>query len=283
VKLTKGAVRKYKLPLHEKSRNKKHSQKPTGKPLLEEKHNSTIKYLTEITLKRLHILGNQRFGSYPFSAHFDRWLSNLAVVLDEFESHPCINLDDQFVLERSEALSNIKRQLEERRSKEASIDQEIRKLSDAKNRLKQITTEYSVLTKAIKDRKNRETKRIYNIINRLEKEQNNIIQIKTGFFRGVSNKEKEQREIEIAEQLVSKQKELELIILNFSVDQMEICETYKRKREPESEQIKFFQKKIAELDEDSSLEERWFACETLIDVVNAFLQRIATQPSLKSD
>jgi hypothetical protein len=283
VKLTKGAVRKYKLPLHEKSRDKKRSQKPTGKPLLEEKYNSTIKYLTEITIRRLHTLGNQRFGSYPFSAHFDRWLSNLAIVLDEFESHPCTNLDDQFVLERSEVLSNIKRQLEGRRNKEASIDQEIRKLSDAKNRLKQINTEYSVLTKAIKDRKNRETKRLYNIINCLEKEQNSIIQIKTGFFRGVSNKEKEQREIEIAEQLFSKQKELELIILNFSAGQMKVREKYERKREPELEQIKFFQKKIAELDEDGSLEERWFACETLIDALNGFLQRRAAQPSLKSD
>jgi len=283
VKLTKGAVRKYKLPLHEKSKDKKSSQKLTEKPLREEKHNATVKDITEITLKRLHTLGNQRFGSYPFSAHFSRWLNNLAVVLDEFESHPGISLDDQFVLERSETLSNIKRQLEERSNKEASVDQEIKQLSDAKNRLKQINTEYSILAKTIKDRKNRETKRLYNIINRLEKEQNSIIQIKTGFFRGVSNKEKEQRETEIAEQLFSKQKELELIMLNFSAGQIELREKYERKREPELEQIKLFQKKIAELDEDSSLEERWFACETLIDALNAFLQRIATQPSLKSD
>ena len=283
MKLTKGALRKYKLPLPEKSKGKKRSQKPTEKPLREEKQNATVKDITEITLKRLHTLGNQRFGSYPFSAYFNRWLSNLTVVLDEFESHPSISFDDQFVLDRSEALFNIKQQLEERRNKETSVDQEIEKLSDAKNRLKQVNTEYSILAKAIKDRKNRETKRLYNIINRLEREQNSIIQVKTGFFRGISNREKEQREIEIGEQLQNKQKELELIMLNFNAGQMELRETYERKREPVLEQIKFFQKKIAELDEDGSLEERWFACETLIDALNAFLQRMAAQPSLKSD
>jgi hypothetical protein len=276
VKLTKGAIRKYKLPLHEKRKDKNSSQRLTGKSLREEKHNSTEKEITEITLKQLHILGNQRFGSFPFSTHFNRWLSNLAVVLGEFESHPSISLDAQFVLDRSEALSNIKQQLEELRSRETSVDQEIKKLSDAKNHLKQINTEYSILAKAIKDRKNRETKRLYNNINRLEKEQNNIIQIKTGFFRGISNREKEQREIELAKQLNDKQKELELYLLASSADQLELRELYERKKEPELEQIKFFQKEIADLDEDGSLEERWFACQTLIDALNAFLQRKAT-------
>jgi hypothetical protein len=283
VKLAKGAIRKYKLPVRQKSKYGTRLQSPTGKPLQEKTHNATKKEITEITLKRLHNLGNQRFGSSPFSAHFALWLSNLAVVLGEFESHPSISLDDQFVSDRLEALSNIKRQLEELRSKEASIDQEINKLSGAKKRLKQINTEYSVLTKGIRDRRKRETKRLYNNINRLEKEQNSIIQMKTGFFRGISNREKEQREIDIAEQLTSKQKELELVILNFSAEQMELREACERKREPELEQIKFFQKKIAELDEDGSLEERWFACETLIDALNAFLQRKAAQPSVKSN
>ncbi len=271
------------MPLREKRKDRKHSQRRTGKQKREDKHNATEREVTEITLKRLHTLGNQRFGSSPFSEHFDRWLNNLVAVLGELESYPSISLDDQFVMERSEALSTIRQQLEDWHSKEASVDQEIKKLSDAKNRLKQINTEYSIAKKAIKDRKNSEIERLHSRINLLEREQECVIRVKTGFFRGISGKEKEQREIEIAQQLSGKQRELELVILNFSAIQRELREAYERKREPELEQTRFFQKKIAELEEDGSLEERWFACEALIDALNAFLQRKATQPSLRSN
>ena len=39
------------------------------------------------------------------------------------------------------------------------------------------------------------------------------------------------------------------------------------------EEIKKYQKHIDDLEEDGSLEERWFACEALSDAVNMFLQR----------
>jgi chromosome segregation ATPase len=244
---------------------------------LEEKHETTEREISEVTLKRLHTLGNQRFGSFPFSEHFERWLNNVAAILAEFESYPNISLDDQFIMERSNALSNIQLQLEDRRHKEACVDQEMRNLSDARNRLKQINTEYSTSIKSIKDRKNSEIKRLYSIINRLEKEQNKIIRTKTGVLRGISKKEKEQREIEIAQKLNENQRELELVMLNFNAEQSVLREEFERKREPPLEQIKFFKKKIAELDDDGSLEERWFACEALIDAVNTFLQRKALQ------
>jgi hypothetical protein len=48
--------------------------------------------------------------------------------------------------------------------------------------------------------------------------------------------------------------------------------------EPELKQLKDYQKKTREIETDGSLEERWFACEALIDAVNSFLQRKATQP-----
>jgi len=281
--LPNRAIRKYKLPLREKRKDRKHSQRRTGKQKREEKHNATEREVTEITLKRLHTLGNQRFGSSPFSEHFDRWLNNVVAVLGELESHPSISLDDQFVMERSEALSTIKQQLEDRRRKETSVDQEIKKLSDAKNRLKQINTEYSIAIKAIKDRKNCEIKRLKNSINLLEREQSSIIRAKTSFFRGISKKEKEQREIQIVQQLNNRQREFELILLNFNVIERELREAHERMREPELEQTRSLQKRIAELDEDNSLEERWFACEALIDALNAFLQRKVTKLSLKSN
>ena len=275
IKSPQGAIRQYEKSPH-KDKNRK-LRRGIGKPIQEEKHIPTEKEITELTLKQLHTLGNQRFGSSPFNEHFDRWLSNVAAVLAEFESHPNMGLDDQFVMEISETMTSIKRQLEERRHKEASVDREVKNLSDFRNRLKQINTEYSTSTRAIKNRKNGEIKRLYAIINRLEKEQNNIIQMKTGFFRGISRKEKERREIEIDQKLDDKQRELELAMLNFSAKQRELREKYEKRREPELEQTKFFQKRIVDLEDDGSLEERWFACEALIDSVNTFLQRQAAK------
>jgi len=212
-------------------------------------------------------------------------LSNVEAVLSEFESNPNITLDNQYVMERLEALSSIGLQLEDRRRKEASVDQEQKNLSEARNRLKQINTEYSIKMKMIKDKRNSEIKRLYCIINYLEREQDSVIRIRTGFFRGISKKEKEQKEIELFQELNYKQRELELVMLNFTAGQSDLKEEYERKREPELEQIKLFQKKIAVLEDDSSLEERWFACEALIDSLNTFLQRKTAQSrkSLKAD
>jgi hypothetical protein len=137
----------------------------------------------------------------------------------------------------------------------------------------------------IKDRKRSEIKSLYSIINRLKREQDNVVRAKTGFFRGISKREKEQREIEIARELNIKEKELELVMLNFNAIQRELREEYEGGREPKLEQIKLFQKRIRNLDDDGSLEERWFACEALTDAVNTFLQRKAAQSrgSLKAD
>ena len=51
---------------------------------------------------------------------------------------------------------------------------------------------------------------------------------------------------------------------------------YEKKKEPVLDQLYDFKKKIRHMDSDGSLEERWFACEALIDSINSFLQRKAT-------
>ena len=241
----------------------------------EEKHTATEKEISEATLKRLHTLGIQKFGSSPFSEHFDRWLTNVTAVLAEFESYPNMGIDDQFQRERSQVLSTIKRQFENRKLRESSLNQEIRNLSNFRSRIEQINTEYVSRATALRGRKNNETKRLNSIIDRLKKEQKKIIQMKTGFFHGISSKNREQRETAIADELSDKQRQLELVILDFNAQQKKLRSEYEKKREPELEQIAVFQRRVEDLGEDGSLEERWFACEALIDAVNTFLQRKA--------
>ena len=277
IKSPKGAVHGYKKPLREKRRDRKHLRKHIGRPILEEKQTASEREISDITLKRLHTLGIQKFGSSPFSEHFDRWLANVDAVLCEFKSNPNIDLDEQFVTECSQILSNIKHQLENIRRKEASLDQELNKLSDWRSRLKQINKEYAALTGSIKGQRNREIKRLYITIDHLKKDQDAVIRMKTGFFHGVSKKKREQKETTIMQELNDKQTELEVVMLDFSAKQKELRTEYDKKREPLLEEIKKFRRIIQVMETDGSLEERWFACEALIDAVNTFLQRKATQ------
>jgi hypothetical protein len=66
-------------------------------------------------------------------------------------------------------------------------------------------------------------------------------------------------------------------MLDLIAAQKRLREAYVEKREPVIEQIKYFKKTLRALETDGSLEERWFACEALIDAVNSFLQRKSIQ------
>jgi hypothetical protein len=102
--------------------------------------------------------------------------------------------------------------------------------------------------------------------------------MKTGFFHGVSKKKREQKEADIVQELNDTQEKLELVMLDFSVKQKELRAYHEQKREPVVEEIKKFRRIIQVMETDSSLEDRWFACEALIDSLNSFLQRKATPP-----
>ena len=69
------------------------------------------------------------------------------------------------------------------------------------------------------------------------------------------------------------------MMLDFSAKQKELRAEYERKREPVLEEIKKFRRIIQVMETDGSLEERWFACQALIDTVDMFLQRKAAKPS----
>jgi prefoldin subunit 5 len=276
IKSRRDGMNEYRKPLRERKKEKKRSRH--SGLIMEERHVVTEKEISEGTLKRLHTLGNQKFASSPFSEHYDRWLSTDIAVLAEFEAHPSIGVDEQFERECQEALATIKRQLEQRRRREAAVEQELKNLAFSKSQLQQINAQYATAASGISGNKSKVIKRLNNEIDLLKREQEKVIQMKTGFFRGISKKEREQKEIGVAEQISSKQTELELAMLDFSAKRKALREQFDKKLEPVQEQIKKIQKTIRDLETDGSLEERWFACEALIDAVNSFLQRKAVQP-----
>ncbi len=273
----RGAIHQYKKSLRERVKDRKHLRRGHAEPV-EERHIPTEQEITEDTLKRLHTLGNQKFGSFPYSEHFDRWLATVETVLAEFTANPNIGIDDKFTAECQHALSGIKLSLEQIRRRETTADQEVKNLSDCKSRLQQINNEYATRTSTVRGQKNSEIRHLSRKIEELKKEQEKIIRVKTGFFHRVSKKERERREVAVVEELVSKQNELELALMDLKQSQKALRDEFDRRREPMFEEIKKYQKKIDDLETDSSLEERWFACEALVDAVNMFLQRKAAQP-----
>jgi hypothetical protein len=202
---------------------------------------------------------------------------NLKNVLSEFESSPTISADDQFVKERSQILSTVELELEERRLKEASLNESIKSLSDSKILLERIEEEYTTGTREIEERKNSEIKRLYADIDSLRGELDNIARIKTGLFRAISKETKAQKEAEATQRLNTAQRELELVMLNFTVKREKLRDDFEKKKQPVIEQIRNQQKNIENLETDGSLEDRKAACEALVNTVNALLQRKTLQ------
>jgi hypothetical protein len=258
---------------HEKAKARGSRHQSASGSTLEENRVATAEEVTEKTLKRLRTLGSQRFASSPYSEHFGRWLTNLTDVLSEFESNPNISADDKFVRERSQVLTDVELALEQRRRKEASLEEAIKSLSDSKSLLARIKEDYASRAREIEERKNSEIKRLNSNIDSLREELIDVARMKTGLFRGISKKAKEQKETETTQGVDTRQRELELAMLDFTLAEERLQDEYERKRQPVIEQIRDRQKKIENLETDGSLEDRWFACEALVDSVNALLQR----------
>jgi uncharacterized phage infection (PIP) family protein YhgE len=260
-------------PYREKSKNKLRASGRAGKSEQEQMHVPTAKEVSEETLKRLHTIGNQKFGSSPFSAHFDRWLFNAKNILEEFESNPNITIDEEFQTEVTQILSTIEKQFEQRRRSEKSLDQEAKDLQESKNQLEKIKNDYLTAARQLETRRNREIKRLSSSIDDLRNDQNEVIRMKTGFLRGVPRKERERKEMEITQRLADEQQALELTTLEFKSAKEKLRDEYETKTVPISNQIRKIKKKLEDAETDDSLEDRWFACEALIDAVNNLLQR----------
>jgi len=177
------------------------------------------------------------------------------------------------VTERSQILSTIEFDLKQRRRDEESLEEAIQSLANSKNFLGIIKREYAAEAGQFGGRKRSEIRRLYKNIDDLRKQVNDIVRMKAGLFRGISKKEREKREAEAIQKLNTKQNELELAMLDLTEGKEKLREEYERKRKPVMELVKDNQKKVERLETDASLEDRWFACEALIDAVNALLQR----------
>jgi chromosome segregation ATPase len=254
-----------------KARRQKH--RFSQRNLLEESHVPTSGEVVEKTLVRLHSLGNQMFGLFPFSEYFDDWLMNLRDVLSGLESSSAISADDQFMNERSQIVSSVERELEEWRRKEAVHDVAMKSLSENRSLLERIDEECATRKGEIERRKNSEIKRLSKAVQDLKEELDHIAQMKAGIFRSISKKAKAKKEVETAQKLESAQSKLQSAVQNFTAQEEKLRNEYKKRKQPVIEQIQNLQKEIENLEIDGSLESRKAACEALANEVNALLKR----------
>jgi superfamily II DNA helicase RecQ len=269
--------RQYK-PLREAKENKR-LRRGHAQPVEEERKIPSEQEIAQDTLKRLHILGNQKFGVFPYSEHFDRWIKSVEAVLSEFAANPNIGIDEEFTQETTLTLNSIKITLDLIQRRETTVNQEVHSLSESKAKLQKINNQYATQASTVRGQKNNEIRRLNREIVLIKQQLDGVIRQKTGFLHFRSKKKREQEEIGIVEDLTNKQNALELAIMDLTQSQKALHEEFDRKREPVAEEIKKYQKRIEDLEVDGSLEERWFACEALADAVNMFLQRKAAKPS----
>jgi hypothetical protein len=272
---------KYVKPLHEKGARAK--QRHRHGTYAEETQTANPNAVWENTITRLHVLGNQRFGCSPFSEHFNRWLMNLQDVLTEFQANPDVKVDAEFQVESTRIVSDVERDLEDWRRKETEAAERVKVLADGKTSLGQIKEEYFAKARALRGQKSSEIKRLNGVISQLRQDLDAVVRVKAGLFRSISKKEREQKEMLIAQELSNRQTELELAMMDFTARQVKLEDEYETKRAPVAKQVKEAQKKIEATETDGSLEDRWFSCEALVDAVNALMQRKKLQPPNESN
>jgi hypothetical protein len=256
-----------------KAKSKGQKRRSGGTYVSEEDHVATLEEVVDRTLKRLRNLGNQVFALSPFNEHFGRWLVDMRVVLSEFESSPIVSVDDQFLKERSQILSNVELELEKRRSEEASCDEAIKSLSANRIVLERIEEECTSKTRDVERKKEVEVKRLSSNVDGLREELDRIARMKTGIFRGVSKRAKARKETEVTQRLNLAQKELDSAEQNFAAEQERLRDEYEKRKQPVIEQIRVEEKEVENQDVDGSLETRQTACEALINAVNALAER----------
>jgi hypothetical protein len=260
---------------HEKAKAKVKRQKhrPSDRYALQETPPPTSEIIVERTNDRLRNLGKQVFALFPFTEHFERWLTDVRVVMSGFESSLNMSLDDEFLKERSSILSNVELALNEGRRKEASAEEPIRSLSKNKALLEQIEKERASMVKEMEGRKNRDTRRLSSSIQALKEELARIDRVKTGLFRSVSKKAKAQMQVEARQRLKATESELASTTKDFAVKEERLREEYEKKTEPIIQQMQAEQKEIDDQMIDWSFEARRAACEALMNAVNAVIQR----------
>ncbi|MGD0407307.1 MAG: hypothetical protein ABSB10_11735, partial [Candidatus Bathyarchaeia archaeon] len=214
----------------------------------------------------------------PFSQYFDDWLVNLRQIISEFESNSAINVDEQFVKERSQIFLDVEGALAEKKLQESNLTGEAKELADANHLLVETDKEYAEKTRELSFKRNAEVQRLTHKILELEDDVASQEEIKISIFKPIARKKAAEKLAQTQQNLNSTKNELEVALQNFTADQEKLHDSYEKKKQEITEKVDSLHKELEKLETDTSIDARQAACNALANAVNALLQRTPSPP-----
>jgi hypothetical protein len=269
----KGSGQKFQKTQHEK-KTKAAQKKATGK-YVEETPVPSSQEILEKTIGSLNRLGMQVFAVSPFSQYYDDWLVNLRQTLAEFESNPSITVDEAFTKERTQILTDVEREIAEKRIRETNLEESAKTLQEENHHIVELDSENAAQTRELGVKRNKELEQLTKTVHNLEEELDRVNKTKTSFF-GFTKKAKAKKEAEITQKLGAAKTELELAMQNFSVEQDKLHDNYENRKQAVMENVQRLEKEIEGIETDGSQVARQTACTALANAVKALTQRTPT-------
>ena len=262
---------------HDK-KTKEKKQRSGAKYLQEETQEVSAQEVTERTLNSLGKLGNQIFGLSPFSQYFDDWLVNLRQIVSEFESNPVINVDEQFVKERTQIFLDVEGALAENRLQESNLTAEAKALADNNHLMVEADKEYAEQTRERNNKRNAEVQRLSSKIRELEDQLASLQQIKISFYKFNARRKAAEQLAQTTQTLKVTKYELEVILQTFAVEQEKLHDNYEKRKQELNEISDHLHKELEKLETDTSTNVRQETCNMLANSINA-LQKRTPAPS----
>jgi hypothetical protein len=274
----KSAGRQYSKSSHEKKAKEK-KQRSGGKYLQEETPQVSAQQIADKTLGSLSRLGNQIFALSPFSQYFDDWLVNLRQVTSEFESNPTINIDDQFVKERSQIFLDVEGALAEKRLQESNLTGEAKALADNNHLLVETDKEYAQKTRELSIKRNADVQRTTHKVRELEDDIASQQEIKISIFKPIARRKAAEKLAQTTQNLKEAKNELEVTLQNFTAEQEKLHDSYEKKKQELIEKSESLHKELEKLETDTSTDARQTACNALAEAIKTLLQRMPSLPA----
>jgi uncharacterized phage infection (PIP) family protein YhgE len=272
----RSAARQYSKSAHEKKAKEKKQR--LGGLYHQEETEISAKEVAEKNLGILNKLGNQIFALSPFSQYFDDWLVNLRQIISEFESNPSINVDEQFVKERSQIFLDVEGALAEIRLQETNLTGEAKELADNNHLLVETDKEYAEKARELSFKRNADVQRLSTEIRELEDEVAGQEEIKIRFYKVMARRKAAEKLAQTRQALKSAKNELEVALQTFTVEQEKLHDNYEKKKQEITERVDALHKALEKLETDTSIDARQAACNALANAINALLQRTPPSP-----
>ena len=272
----RGAARQFSKSAHDKKAKEK-KERSSGK-YFEEQTEISAKEVVEKTLGTLSRLGSQIFALSPFSQYFDDWLISLKQVVSEFESNPTVQVDEQFIKERSQTFLDVEGALAEKRLQENNLSDEAKELADTNHLIVETDKEYAEKTRERSFKRNADVQRLSTKIRELEENLATQQEIKISFFKLYARRKASQLLSKTQQELKSAKNELQVTLENFTAEQERMHDNYEKRKQELTEKSDGLQKEIEKLETDTSAEPRQAATNALANSINALIQRAPELP-----